>query len=202
MSGDEMDDSTTLESGLNRDEAYELLLRYNEDPYHIKHAETLEALMRHFATEYDPKNLEFWGQVGLLHDLDWERFPEQHTLKAEEILEEAGASPELAYAIRTHIFSHDDTAPRPVAKMEKMLFAMDELSGLINAAILVRPSKSVKDMNLKSLKKKFKQKSFAAGCSRDDIALGAELNDLTTDELLALSLEAMQSIAEADGPVD
>lgn len=197
-----MDTSGTLETGLRRDEAYELLLRFNEDPYHVKHAEILEALMRHFAEEYDPENVEFWGQAGLLHDLDWERFPEEHTLKTEEILAEAGASPELAYAIRTHIFSHDDSAPKPVAKMERMLFAMDELSGLINAATLVRPSKSVRDMNLKSLKKKFKQRSFAAGCNRQDIELGAYLNDLTTDELLALGLEAMQAIAEAGGPVD
>ncbi len=197
-----MDTSGTLETGLRRDEAYELLLRFNEDPYHIKHAEILEALMRHFAEEYDPENVEFWSQVGLLHDLDWERFPEEHTVKAEEILAEAGASPELGYAIRTHVFSHDDTAPKPVAKMERMLFAMDELSGLINACTLVRPSKSVRDMNLKSLKKKFKQRSFAAGCNRQDIELGAYLNDLTTDELLALGLEAMQAIAEAGGPVD
>ncbi len=197
-----MDTSGTLETGLRRDEAYALLLRFNEDPYHIKHAEILEALMAHFAEEYDPENVEFWSQVGLLHDLDWERFPEEHTVKAEEILAEAGASPELGYAIRTHVFPHDDTAPKPVAKMERMLFAMDELSGLINACTLVRPSKSVRDMNLKSLKKKFKQRSFAAGCNRQDIELGAYLNDLTTDELLALGLEAMQEIAAAGGPVD
>ena len=197
-----MEETTTLESGLTRDEAFALLTQYNEDPYHVKHALTLEALMRRFAAECDPSNVEFWGQVGLLHDLDWERFPEEHTLKTEELLAEAGASPGLARAIRTHIFSHDETAPRPQAKMERMLFAMDELSGLINAAILVRPSKSVRDMSLKSLKKKFKQRSFAAGCSRDDIALGAELLGIPTDELLSLGLEAMRAIAEEGGPVD
>ena len=105
-----MEETTTLESGLTRDEAFALLTQYNEDPYHVKHALTLEALMRRFAAECDPSNVEFWGQVGLLHDLDWERFPEEHTLKTEELLAEAGASPELARAIRAHIFSHDETA--------------------------------------------------------------------------------------------
>jgi lysyl-tRNA synthetase class 2 len=186
-----------LESGLTREQAHELLERYNEDPFHVEHAETLEGLMRHYAAKYDPDNVEFWGQVGLLHDLDWERFPDpvQHTVKAAELIAEAGGTEELARAIQTHNSDNNPELPAPASKMECVLFAADELSGLIQAAAKMRPSGSVVDMPLKSLKKKFKDKRFAAGCDRDVIRRGAELNGMELDELLEDVLDAMKAIA-------
>ena len=186
-----------LSTGLTREQAHELLERYNEDPFHIEHGETLEGLMRHFAGKYDPANVEFWGQVGLLHDLDWERFqdPVQHTVKAAELIAEAGGTQELARAIQTHNSDNNPELPAPASKMECVLFAVDELSGLIQAAAKMRPSGSVVDMPVKSLKKKFKDKRFAAGCDRDVIRRGAELNGLELDELLADVLDAMKAIA-------
>ena len=153
--------------------------------------------MRHFAGKYDPANVEFWGQVGLLHDLDWERFqdPVQHTVKAAELIAEAGGTQELARAIQTHNSDNNPELPAPASKMECVLFAVDELSGLIQAAAKMRPSGSVVDMHVKSLKKKFKDKRFAAGCDRDVIRRGAELNGLELDELLADVLDAMKAIA-------
>ena len=164
---------------------------------HIKHGETLEGLMRYYAEKYDPENVDFWGQVGLLHDLDWEKWQDDqlHTVKTAELLEEAGADPYLAHAIQTHNSDVNTDLPKPEAKMERVLFACDELSGLIQAAARVRPSGSVTDMPLKSLKKKFKDKRFAAGCDRDVIRMGAELNGLELDDLLAEVLDAMKAIA-------
>ncbi len=186
-----------LSTGLTRDQAFALLERYNKDPFHIQHAETLEGLMRYYAEKYDPANVDFWGQVGLLHDLDWEEFqdPVQHTVKAGELIEAEGGTPELVHAIQTHNSDNNPELPQPEAKMERVLYAADELSGLIQAAILMRPSKSVMDLEVKSLKKKFKDKHFAAGCSRDVIRHGAELNDMELDDLLASMIEAMRSIA-------
>ena len=163
-----------LSTGLTRDQAFALLERYNKDPFHIQHAETLEGLMRYYAEKYDPANVDFWGQVGLLHDLDWEEFqdPVQHTVKAGELIEAEGGTPELVHAIQTHNSDNNPELPQPEAKMERVLFAADELSGLIQAAVLMRPSKSVMDLEVKSLKKKFKDKRFAAGCSRDVIRHG------------------------------
>ena len=186
-----------LSTGLTRDQAFALLERYNKDPFHIQHAETLEGLMRYYAEKYDPANVDFWGQVGLLHDLDWEEFqdPVQHTVKAGELIEAEGGTPELVHAIQTHNSDNNPELPQPEAKMERVLYAADELSGLIQAAILMRPSKSVMDLEVKSLKKKFKDKHFAAGCSRDVIRHGAELNDMELDDLFASMIEAMRSIA-------
>jgi lysyl-tRNA synthetase class 2 len=186
-----------LQSGLTREQAFDLLKKYNEDDFHIKHGETLEGLMRHYAEKYDPENVDFWGQVGLLHDLDWEKWQDDqlHTVKTAELLAEAGADPYLAHAIQTHNSDVNTDLPKPEAKMEKVLFACDELSGLIQAAARVRPSGSVTDMPLKSLKKKFKDKRFAAGCDRDVIRMGAELNGLELDDLLAEVLDAMKAIA-------
>lgn len=186
-----------LETGLTRDEAFALLNAYNEDPFHIQHGETLEALMRYYAEREDPDNVEFWGQVGMLHDLDWERWQdeEQHTVKAAELLAEAGADPALAHAIQTHNFDLNPELPAPEHVMEKWLYACDELSGLIQAAILMRPSKSVMDFNVKSLKKKYKSKQFAAGCDRQVIAHGAELLGMELDELFASVIEAMRATA-------
>ena len=191
------DKSEKLESGLSRDQAFDLLKKYNEDAFHIQHAETLEGLMRYYAEKYDPENVDFWGQVGLLHDLDWEKFqdPVQHTVKAGELIREAGGSEELVHAIQTHNSDNNPDLPAPASKMECVLYACDELSGLIQAAILMRPSKSVMDFEVKSLKKKFKDKRFAAGCNRDVIRHGAELNGMELDELFASVIEAMKAIA-------
>ena len=184
-----------LESGISREKAFELLKAHNSDEFHIGHGETLEALMRYYARTYDPANVEFWGQVGLLHDLDWEEWPDahEHTLKTAELLAEAGADPYLAHAIQTHNSDVNEDLPKPEAKMERVLYACDELSGLIQAAVLMRPSKSVMDFELKSLKKKFKDKRFAAGCDRDVIRHGAELNGMELDELFTSVIEAMKA---------
>ena len=186
---------TALDAGISREAAFELLKAHNSDEFHIKHGLTLEALMRYYAERYDADNIEFWGIVGLLHDLDWEEFPvpAEHTIKAAEMLAAAGASPVLARCIQTHNNESVPELPAPEHKMEKVLFACDELSGLIQAAVLMRPSKSVQDFEVKSLKKKFKDKKFAAGCSRDIIAKGAEINGLELDELFASVIEAMKA---------
>lgn len=186
-----------LDAGISREKAYELLTTYNKDPFHVSHGETLEGLMRHFAQKYDPANVEFWGLVGLLHDLDWERWQDDqlHTTKTAELLAEAGANPYLAHAIMTHNSDMNHDLPEPRLKMEKVLFECDEVSGLIQAAAKMRPSGSVLDMPLKSLKKKFKDKRFAAGCDRDVMRLGAEYNGLEMADALNEVLEAMKAIA-------
>ena len=186
-----------LDAGISREKAYELLTTYNKDPFHVSHGETLEGLMRHFAQKYDPANVEFWGLAGLLHDLDWERWQDDqlHTTKTAELLAEAGANPYLAHAIMTHNSDMNHDLPKPQLKMEKVLFECDEVSGLIQAAAKMRPSGSVLDMPLKSLKKKFKDKRFAAGCDRDVMRLGAEYNGLEVADALNEVLEAMKAIA-------
>lgn len=186
-----------LDAGISREKAYELLTTYNKDPFHVSHGETLEGLMSHFAQKYDPANVEFWGLVGLLHDLDWERWQDDqlHTTKTAELLAEAGANPYLAHAIMTHNSDMNHDLPKPQLKMEKVLFECDEVSGLIQTAAKMRPSGSVLDMPLKSLKKKFKDKRFAAGCDRDVMRLGAEYNGLEVADALNEVLEAMKAIA-------
>ena len=185
-----------LESGLTREQAFNLLKQYNEDEYHILHGQQVEALMRYYAEKYDPENVDFWGQVGLLHDLDWEKWQDDmlHTVKTAELLAEAGANPALAHSIQTHNYDINPELPAPELKMERVLYAVDELSGLINACIRMRPSGSVTDFEIKSLKKKFKNKKFAAGCDRDVIAHGAELNGMTLDELFASIIAAEQEL--------
>lgn len=161
-------------SNLTRQEALELLKKYNKEPFHIQHGLTVEGVMRYFAREsgYEAEE-EYWGIVGLLHDIDFELYPEQHCVKAPELLREAGVSEETIYSICSHGYGLcSDQEPKHL--MEKILFACDELTGLIGAAARMRPSKSVMDMELSSLKKKFKDKRFAAGCSRDVIKEGAE----------------------------
>lgn len=186
-----------LESGLTRDQAAELLAEHNKDPFHIEHGETVEGIMRYFAEQFDPDNVDFWGIVGLLHDVDWEEFQtaEEHTIEGAKMIKDAGGSDELIHAIQTHNFDANKLCPAPELQMEKVLYATDELSGLIGAAVVMRPSKSVMDFNLKSLKKKFKDKRFAAGCSRDVISHGAELLGWELDELFTRTIEAMQSFA-------
>ncbi|MEG0071915.1 MAG: HD family phosphohydrolase [Raoultibacter sp.] len=186
-----------LEAGLTRDEAYALLAHHNKDPFHMEHGEAVEGTLRFYAAEFDPENLEFWGIVGLLHDVDWEEYPtaEDHTIKGAEIIQAAGGTEELIHAIQTHNSDFNDACPEPEAQMEKVLFATDELTGLIGAAIKMRPSGSVMDFNVKSLKKKFKDKRFAAGCSRDVIAQGATMLGWELDELFDRTIKAMQSFA-------
>ena len=185
-----------LQAGITREDAFALLQEHNKEAFHIEHGETLEGTMRYFAREFDPENEEFWGIVGLLHDLDWEEFPvlEEHTLRAEPWLREAGGTDELVHAIQSHNFAAEGCAD-PELFMEKVLYAVDELTGLIGAAVLMRPSKSVMDLPLKSLKKKFKDKRFAAGCSRDVITHGAELCGWELDELMQRTIDAMRSFA-------
>ena len=187
---------TKLEAGISREDAFALLRQHNAEPFHIEHAETLEGTMRHFARELDPENEEFWGVVGLLHDLDWEEHPEPgvHTLAAEPWLREAGGTDALVHAVQSHNFTAEG-CPEPELFMEKALYATDELTGLIGATVLMRPSKSVMDLSLKSLKKKFKDKRFAAGCSRDVIRQGAEMCGWELDELMQRTIDAMRSFA-------
>ena len=190
--------SKTLSAGMTREQAYELLTAHNHDPFHLEHGETVEGVMRYFAREIDPDNVEFWGIVGLLHDLDWEEHadePERHTLFAAPLIEEAGGTPELVRAVQSHCSDFNPDLPRPELEMEKILFACEELTGLIGAAVVMRPSKSIMDFNVKSLKKKFKDKRFAAGVNRDTIRHGAEMLGWELDELFARTIEAMQSFA-------
>ena len=188
----------TLNAGIAREDALALLKAHNTDPFHITHGETVEGVMRYYARELDPDNEEFWGVVGLLHDLDWEEHaddPEHHTLYAEPLLKEAGGTPELVRAIQSHASSVNPELPAPELEMEKVLYATDELTGLIGAAVVMRPSKSVMDFTVKSLKKKFKDKSFAAGCSRDVIRTGADMLGWDVNELFDRTIKAMQSFA-------
>ena len=188
----------TLNAGMTRDEAYALLAVRNHDAFHLDHGETVEGVMRYFAREMDPENEEFWGIVGLLHDVDWEECadePERHCVDAAAMIEEAGGTPELIRAVQSHCSDFNPDLPRPELEMEKVLFACEELTGLIGAAVVMRPSKSVMDFNVKSLKKKFKDKRFAAGVNRDTIRHGAEMLGWELDELFARTIEAMQSFA-------
>ena len=188
----------TLRAGMTREQAHALLCEHNHDPFHIEHGETVEGVLRYFAREFDPDNEEFWGIVGLLHDLDWEEHadePDKHTLYAAPLIEAAGGTPELVHAIQTHVCDFNPDLPRPATTMEKILFACEELTGLIGAAVVMRPSKSVMDFNVKSLKKKFKDKRFAAGVNRDIIREGADMLGWELDELFARTIEAMQSFA-------
>ena len=182
---------------ITRAEAVELLKKYNKDPFHIQHALTVEAVMKWFANELGyEEDVEYWGIVGLLHDIDFELYPTEHCLKAPEILKEAGVSEDIIHAVCSHGYGitvecGTTIDVKPVHKMEKVLFATDELTGLIWAAALMRPSKSTKDMELKSLKKKYKSKGFAAGCSREVIERGAQQLGWELEKLLTMTLQAM-----------
>ncbi len=177
---------------MTRAEALALLKKYNSEEFHLRHAYTVEAVMRWFANDLGyAGEADFWALVGLLHDVDFERYPEEHCKKAPELLAEANASEALVHAVCSHGYSICSDA-EPVHQMEKVLFAADELTGLIGAAALMRPSKSTKDMELSSLKKKFKDKKFAAGCSRDVIAKGAEMLGWELSVLLDKTLCAMR----------
>lgn len=180
---------------LTRDEAFAILNEYNKEPFHIVHGETVEGVMGYFAKKlgYEDDVL-FWSNVGLLHDLDYELYPDEHCVKCQSMMKELGLSDEFIRAVASHGYGICCDI-EPVHEMEKILFATDELTGLIGAAALMRPSKSVSDMELKSVKKKFKDKRFAAGCDRDIILRGAEQLGWTIDQLLEETLEAMKSFA-------
>ena len=182
---------------ITRDEAFALLKKYNKDPFHIQHALTVEAVMKWYANELGyGEDAEYWGIVGLLHDIDFELYPEEHCLKAPEMLREAGVGEDVIHSVVSHGYGITvgcgatiDVVPEH--EMEKVLFAADELTGLIWAAALMRPSKSTKDMELKSLKKKYKSKGFAAGCSREVIERGADQLGWELQKLLTMTLQAM-----------
>ena len=178
---------------ISREAALELLKKYNKDPFHLQHALTVEAVMKWYAKELGyGEEADFWGIVGLLHDIDFECYPEEHCIKAPELLREGGVSEDIIHGVVSHGYGITvDVAPEH--EMEKVPFAADELTGLIWAAALMRPSKSTKDMELKSLKKKYKSKGFAAGCSREVIERGAEMLGWELDKLLNMTLEAMKA---------
>ena len=180
-------------SNITRDEAFELLKRYNKDPFHIRHALTVEGVMRWYAKELGyADEEEYWAIVGLLHDIDFELYPEEHCKKAPELLKADGAGDDMIYSVCSHGCGICVDI-EPVHEMEKVLFAADELTGLIWSAALMRPSKSVMDFEVKSLKKKFKDKKFAAGCSRDIIRTGAERLGWELDRLFEQTILAMRS---------
>lgn len=183
-----------MKTNVSRSQALALLQKYNREPFHILHGLTVEGVMRYFAQEMgeDP---DFWGIVGLLHDVDFEQWPEKHCLEAPRLLAEINAEPEMVHAICSHGYGICCDV-EPTEQMEKVLFAADELTGLIGAAAKMRPSKSVSDMEVSSLKKKFKDKKFAAGCSRDVIRLGAERLGWTLEELMEKTILAMRSCEE------
>lgn len=177
---------------MDRDSAWQLLRKYNRDVFHLRHALTMESVMKNFAVSGGyADEAGFWGLAGLLHDIDFEQFPHEHCRKAPELLREIDAPEELVHAVCSHGWNITVDV-KPEHFMEKVLYASDELSGLIWAAALMRPSKSVQDLELKSVKKKFKDKKFAAGCSRDVITAGAGLLGWTLDELIEKTILAMR----------
>ena len=182
---------------ITRDDAFKLLKQYNKEPFHIQHALTVEEVMKWFANKLNyGDEAEYWGIVGLLHDIDFELYPEEHCLKAPELLKDAGVDDDIIHAVCSHGYGitvgcGETIDVEPTREMEKVLFAVDELTGLIGAAALMRPSKSTKDMELKSLKKKYKSKGFAAGCSRAVIERGADQLGWELNQLLDMTLQAM-----------
>ena len=180
-----------MRTQITRAQALALLQKYNREPFHIFHGLTVEGTMRYFAREMG-ENEDFWGLVGLLHDVDFEKYPEQHCLKAPELLSEIGAEPEFIHAVCSHGYGICCDV-EPVEEMEKVLFATDELTGLIGAVALMRPSKSVSDLEVKSVKKKYKDKKFAAGCSREVIERGAEMLGWDLDTLIEQTILAMRA---------
>lgn len=180
-------------SNLTREQAFELLKKYNKDPFHIRHSLTMEGVMRWYAGNLGFEDeADYWSQVGLLHDIDFENWPEEHCKKAPELLREGGCADDMIRSICSHGYGIcSDVEPEEL--MEKVLFAADELSGLIWSASLMRPSKSVQDMEVKSVRKKYKDLKFAAGCSREVINTGVERLGWELDKLIQMTLDAMRS---------
>ena len=182
-----------MKSNLTRNEAFELLKKYNKESFHLQHAITVEGVMGWYAENLGyGEDKEYWSIVGLLHDIDFEVYPDEHCIKAPELLREGGAGEDMIHSVCSHAYGIRVDV-KPEHEMEKVLFAADELTGLIWAAALMRPSKSTKDMELKSLKKKFKDKKFAAGCSRDVIQQGADMLGWDIGVLQEKTLEAMKA---------
>lgn len=172
-------------------QAEELVRRYNREPFHIQHAETVSKVMGEFAREYDPERVDFWRTVGMLHDIDFEQWPEEHCKKADSLLRELDVEETVIHAVVSHGYGICSEV-EPTAFMEKVLFAVDELTGLIGAAALMRPT-GISDMEVKSIKKKFKDKKFAAGCSREIISKGAEMLGMDLNTLFEKTLNAMRA---------
>ncbi len=185
-----------MSNQITREQAWELLKEYNEDRFHLQHALTVEGVMKYFAKELGyGEEAEFWGIVGLLHDLDFERFPKQHCIKQQEIMRERGIDESIIHATASHGYALTvDIVPEH--EMEKVLYATDELTGLIGAVALMRPSKSVSDLEVKSVKKKYKSKNFAAGCSREVIERGAQMLGWELEDLIGRTILAMRSCEE------
>ena len=173
------------------EQARALVAEYNKEPFHIQHAETVSKVMGEIAKQYDPENVDFWRVVGMLHDIDFEIWPEQHCVKANELLHELDIDEDVIHAVVSHGYGICSDV-EPVKQMEKVLFATDELTGLIGAAALMRPT-GLSDMEPKSVMKKFKDKKFAAGCSRDVIRRGAEMLGMELNDLIAMTLDAMRA---------
>lgn len=178
---------------MTKEEAWSLLTEYNQDEFHLDHAQTVGSVMRYFANELGyGDEADFWEIVGILHDLDFERFPEEHCIKSQEIMRERGVDEQIIHATASHGYNITVDI-RPEHEMEKVLYATDELTGLIGAVVLMRPSKSVQDLTVKSVKKKYKSKGFAAGCSREVIQDGADMLGWTLEELIERTIEAMKT---------
>ena len=182
-----------MDNYISREDAFELLKKYNQDRFHLQHALTVEGVMKWYATELGYQDdAEYWGIVGLLHDIDFEQYPEQHCIKAPELLREAGVGEDIIHAVCSH--GYDLTVDvKPEHEMEKVLYAVDELTGLIGDVALMRPSKSVQDMEVKSVKKKYKSANFAAGCSREVIQKGADMLGWELGDLIQKTIYAMRS---------
>ena len=176
------------------EQAQEILEKYNQEAFHLQHGKIVSGVMGYFAQEYDPERVDFWKVVGLLHDLDFEMYPEEHCIKSQEIMRELELDEEIIRATASHGYGMTGVDIEPTHIMEKILFATDELTGLIGAVTIMRPSKSVDDLELKSVKKKFKDKKFAAGCSRDVINQGAEMLGWELDDLISRTILAMRSL--------
>jgi len=179
---------------MNIEEAKAILAKYNKEPFHLRHAEVVSGVLKYFAGEFDPGREEYWAVVGMLHDVDFEEYPEEHCVKGEELLRAEGVSEDMIRSALSHGWGLTGSRHAPEHTMEKILFACDELTGLIGAAALMRPSKSVQDMEAGSVKKKFKDKKFAAGCSRDVVRQGADMLGWETDELFERTIIAMRTI--------
>ena len=173
--------------------AREVLGKYNTEPFHLRHAEVVSGVLRHFAEEYDPGREEHWAIVGLLHDVDFGQFPQEHCVKGEELLREEGVGEDIIRSAMSHGWGLTGVKYEPEHVMEKILFACDELTGLIGAVTLMRPSKSVQDLEVKSVKKKFKDKGFAAGCSRDVVQQGADMLGWELDDLIGKTIMALRT---------
>ena len=186
----------TLNAGITREAAWDLLTEYNKEEFHLTHAKTMEGVMRYFANELGyGEDADYWAMVGLLHDLDFELYPDDHCVKSQEIMREHGIDESFIKSTASHGYGLCVDI-KPEDEMEKILFATDELTGLIGAVALMRPSKSVQDLELKSVKKKYKSPSFAAGCSREVIAQGAEMLGWDLDELISRTILAMRTCEE------